>query len=220
MQAAAEASPSGMVSIVGPDVAQVAELVKEAKSAGKMELANYLCPGNTVVSGDLAACAAIEKLAEAKGARTIRLAVAGAFHTELMKPADEKLARGFRNGGAEVAANSGLVERRCQAAHRSGRDSRLARQAGSQPGSLGRNHEKPAGGRGRTVLRDRPGPGAGGAIETGQSEDRLPQLHRLTPDFRGGFPEKRAGISFLFWVSLNTFLNVMPVGSCRQGVYH
>jgi [acyl-carrier-protein] S-malonyltransferase len=91
MQAAAESSPSGMVSIIGPDVAQVAELVNQAKSAGKIELANFLCPGNTVVSGDLAACAAIEKVAEEKGARTIRLAVAGAFHTELMKPADEKL---------------------------------------------------------------------------------------------------------------------------------
>src|SRR5207237_2472641 len=38
------------------------------------------------------ACAALEKLAEEKRARTVRLAVAGAFHTPLMKPADEKLA--------------------------------------------------------------------------------------------------------------------------------
>jgi [acyl-carrier-protein] S-malonyltransferase len=92
MQAAAEASPSGMVSIIGPEIAQVEELVKEARSAGKLEIANYLCPGNTVVSGILAACEAIEQLAPQKGGRTVRLAVAGAFHTDLMKPADEKLA--------------------------------------------------------------------------------------------------------------------------------
>jgi [acyl-carrier-protein] S-malonyltransferase len=91
MQAAAEASPSGMVSVLGLDVPQVEGLVNEARSAGQLELANYLCPGNTVVSGSLPACAAVEKLAEAKGARTMRLAVAGAFHTSLMKPADERL---------------------------------------------------------------------------------------------------------------------------------
>ena len=92
MQEASDATPSGMVSILGLDAAQVEELVNEAKSAGKIELANYLCPGNTVVSGSLTACDAIENLAEVKGARAIRLAVAGAFHTDLMRPADEKLA--------------------------------------------------------------------------------------------------------------------------------
>ncbi|MCE9533705.1 MAG: ACP S-malonyltransferase [Planctomycetes bacterium] len=92
MQAAAEANPSGMISILGPEAAQIEEMVVEARSAGKLEMANYLCPGNTVVSGDLPACAAIEKIVEIKGGRTIRLAVAGAFHTDLMRPADEKLA--------------------------------------------------------------------------------------------------------------------------------
>jgi [acyl-carrier-protein] S-malonyltransferase len=92
MQEAAEASPSGMVSIIGLEVSDVEALVNEAKSAGKMELANYLCPGNTVVSGSMAACDCIEKLVETKVGRTTRLKVAGAFHTDLMRPADEKLA--------------------------------------------------------------------------------------------------------------------------------
>lgn len=92
MQAAAVASPSGMVSVLGPERAQVEELVNEARSAGKLELANYLCPGNTVASGTLPACEALEKLADSKGARTIRLPVAGAFHTDLMRPADERVA--------------------------------------------------------------------------------------------------------------------------------
>jgi [acyl-carrier-protein] S-malonyltransferase len=92
MQAASDATPSGMVSILGPDAAEVAELCAKARSAGTLEVANLLCPGNTVVSGSQAACAAVERLAEEAGARTIRLAVAGAFHTTIMKPADEALA--------------------------------------------------------------------------------------------------------------------------------
>src|SRR5438067_2091214 len=57
-----------------------------------LEVANLLCPGNTVVSGGREACAALERLAGESGARTVRLAVAGAFHTALMKPADDRLA--------------------------------------------------------------------------------------------------------------------------------
>ena len=92
MQAASDATPSGMVSVIGPDAAEVEALCEAARSAGVLRVANLLCPGNTVVSGVLPACAALEKLAEEKRARTVRLAVAGAFHTEIMKPADEALA--------------------------------------------------------------------------------------------------------------------------------
>lgn len=92
MQAAADATPSGMVSILGMETERVEALCAEARSAGRLEIANLLCPGNIVVSGDKAACEAVERLAEAAGGRTVRLAVAGAFHTEIMKPADEALA--------------------------------------------------------------------------------------------------------------------------------
>jgi len=44
-----------------------------------------------VCSGTNNACDLLEKLAEAKGARTVRLAVAGAFHTDIMHPADGQL---------------------------------------------------------------------------------------------------------------------------------
>src|SRR5207245_4811454 len=81
MQAAADASPSGMVSVLTLDRGKVEELVKKAQPAGTLEIANLLCPGNTVVSGTLLACEAVEKLAAEAGGKTIRLAVAGAFHT-------------------------------------------------------------------------------------------------------------------------------------------
>jgi [acyl-carrier-protein] S-malonyltransferase len=92
MQAAADATPSGMVSLIGLERPQVEELCGKARDAGTLEIANLLCPGNIVVSGTKAACDKIAALAEETGARTVRLAVAGAFHTVLMKPADEALA--------------------------------------------------------------------------------------------------------------------------------
>ena len=93
MQAAADATPSGMVSVLGLDVPQVEELVIEARGADTLEVANLLCPGNTAVSGARAALDRFEQLCVQKGGiRTVRLTVAGAFHTALMKPADEALA--------------------------------------------------------------------------------------------------------------------------------
>jgi [acyl-carrier-protein] S-malonyltransferase len=93
MQAASDATPSAMVSVLGLDKAKVEELCARARTAGLIEVANLLCPGNIVVSGSKAACDEVEKLAPDMGAmKTIRLAVAGAFHTTLMKPADSTLA--------------------------------------------------------------------------------------------------------------------------------
>jgi [acyl-carrier-protein] S-malonyltransferase len=93
MQAAAEATPGGMAAVLGLEVPEVESLVADARSAGLLEVANLLCPGNTVVSGGAAAIDKLEQLCQERGGiRTARLAVAGAFHTSLMKPADEKLA--------------------------------------------------------------------------------------------------------------------------------
>jgi len=94
MQAAADATPSGMVSVLGLPLDKLEDLcAKVRQSTGLIEVANHLCPGNLVVSGTKEACAELERMAPEAGAtKTIRLAVAGAFHTALMKPADEKLA--------------------------------------------------------------------------------------------------------------------------------
>jgi [acyl-carrier-protein] S-malonyltransferase len=92
MQAAADTTPGGMVAVLVIEAPQVQELVDEAKSAGPLELANYLCPGNTVVSGAAGAIEQLCRIATERNLKFSRLAVAGAFHTDLMKPADEKLA--------------------------------------------------------------------------------------------------------------------------------
>jgi [acyl-carrier-protein] S-malonyltransferase len=91
MQAAADARAGTMVSVLLLEQPKVAELVAAASSKGLVQIANYLCPGNLAVSGEVEACAELEKLAQAAGAKTVRLAVAGAFHTPLMQPAVESL---------------------------------------------------------------------------------------------------------------------------------
>jgi [acyl-carrier-protein] S-malonyltransferase len=94
MQESSDATPSSMVSVLGLAQDKVEALCAKARPAGLIEVANLLCPGNIVVSGTKSACDEVEKLAPEMGAmKTIRLAVAGAFHTAIMKPADEKLAQ-------------------------------------------------------------------------------------------------------------------------------
>lgn len=92
MQDAADQSPSSMVSVLGLEPEQVESICAEARGDGVLEIANYLCPGNLVLSGDRAACQRAAELAEHAGAmKIIPLAVAGAFHTRLMQPAVERL---------------------------------------------------------------------------------------------------------------------------------
>ncbi|MFO0970152.1 MAG: ACP S-malonyltransferase [Gemmataceae bacterium] len=92
MQEAADATPSAMTSVLGLPAEKVEELCAKAREKGRVELANLLCPSNIAVSGDKAAIEEVERLAPEFGAmKAIRLAVAGAFHTIIMQPADEKL---------------------------------------------------------------------------------------------------------------------------------
>jgi [acyl-carrier-protein] S-malonyltransferase len=94
MQAASDATPSGMVSVLGLSQEKVEELCTKASAVGSVQIANLLCPSNIVVSGTKAGCDEVERLAPEMGAmKTIRLPVAGAFHTDIMKPADENLAQ-------------------------------------------------------------------------------------------------------------------------------
>src|SRR4051794_2698214 len=92
MQAAALATPSGMSSVLGLDEPAIDELCRRVASHGRLWKANLLGPGNIVVSGETAALAQVEAVATELGAsRVIALKVAGAFHSDLMKPADAQL---------------------------------------------------------------------------------------------------------------------------------
>ncbi len=93
MQAAADLVPSGMVSVLGLDLDKVQAVCDEARQPGEvLQIANHLCPGNIVISGHTSACERVPAIAEKAGAmKTIRLSVAGAFHTPLMAPAVQRL---------------------------------------------------------------------------------------------------------------------------------
>jgi [acyl-carrier-protein] S-malonyltransferase len=93
MQAAAVATPSGMVSVLGLDEPKVDELCQRIAPSGRLWKANMLGPGNIVVSGEKPALEQVPAVATELGAmKVVPLAVAGAFHSELMKPADDQLA--------------------------------------------------------------------------------------------------------------------------------
>jgi [acyl-carrier-protein] S-malonyltransferase len=93
MQESSNATPSGMVSVLGLERDVVERLCDENRGDETLQIANLLCPCNFVVSGTVGACERIADAAPKAGAmRVIPLAVAGAFHTQLMKPADTKLA--------------------------------------------------------------------------------------------------------------------------------
>lgn len=93
MQQAADATPSGMVSILGLERVEVEALCEKARGEEILEVANLLCPGNIAVSGTIAACERAAEMARSFGAlKAVPLAVAGAFHTQIMRPADERLA--------------------------------------------------------------------------------------------------------------------------------
>lgn len=94
MQAAATATPSAMASVLLLDRERLESICQSVRSSrGIVSIANYLCPGNLVVSGVREAVFAVEESAQAAGAKTVRLAVAGAFHTPIMQPAVEQLTR-------------------------------------------------------------------------------------------------------------------------------
>lgn len=65
--------------------------IEEASEAGKAYIANYNCPGQTVIAGELPAIERISESIKKAGGRTIALSVGGPFHTPFMEPAGEKL---------------------------------------------------------------------------------------------------------------------------------
>lgn len=93
MQKACEAAPSTMAAIIAlPD--ETIELVcEEVSKPGDIVVpANYNCPGQVVISGNIDAVnAACEKLKAAGAKRALPLKVGGAFHSPLMQPAKDEL---------------------------------------------------------------------------------------------------------------------------------
>ena len=91
MQAACEQNPGTMAAVLGLDDDKVIDVCAKI-GAGVVVAANFNCPGQVVISGEIeavdAACVAMK---EAGARRALRLPVGGAFHSPLMQPAAEAL---------------------------------------------------------------------------------------------------------------------------------
>ena len=97
MQEASDSPPSGMTSIIGIEPEQAESVCGAAvANGGVCVVANLNAPGQVVISGDLEALDRAEKIAADQGfRRSIRLDVAGAFHSPLMEPARARLEQGI-----------------------------------------------------------------------------------------------------------------------------
>ena len=91
MQHACEQTPSTMAAVLGLEDKVVEDICSD--NPGIVVAANYNCPGQLVISGDINAVnAACEALKDAGARRALILPVGGAFHSPLMEPAREELA--------------------------------------------------------------------------------------------------------------------------------
>ena len=106
MAKAAEGIESAMTAVLMLDRETLQRCCEEASDAGVVKICNYNCPGQLVIGGEKAAVAKAGELAKAAGARRLMpLRVSGPFHTPLMQPASEALARRFETeefGGMQI----------------------------------------------------------------------------------------------------------------------
>jgi len=107
MHLAAIQSPGSMAAVLGMDEATLKQVASEAG----VYIANYNSPGQVVISGDKDKMAAASDALIAKGAKVVPLAVSGAFHTPLMVPAADGLAKvierlQFKDAAIPIIANT------------------------------------------------------------------------------------------------------------------
>jgi len=96
MQRACERQPSTMAAVLGLDDGRVEEICSSI--VGIVVPANYNCPGQVVISGEISAVDVACKALKAAGAKhTLRLPVSGAFHSPLMGSAREELEAAIMN---------------------------------------------------------------------------------------------------------------------------
>lgn len=98
MQKACEAAPGTMAAVIGLPDEKIEEICAEVSTDGNIVVAaNYNCPGQLVISGNVDAInVACEKLKAAGAKRALPLKVGGAFHSPLMQPAKEELEKAIK----------------------------------------------------------------------------------------------------------------------------
>lgn len=98
MEKAVPENKGGMYAIIGMDKEVIEEVVNENKKNGVIEIANYNCPGQIVISGEKEVLKkAVEDLKEKGAKRLIELNVSGPFHTSMLKEAEDNLMKELEN---------------------------------------------------------------------------------------------------------------------------
>ncbi len=111
MKAAGERAPGGMAAILNLDAAALAEACAEARAApgGGVQVAHDNCPGQVVISGDVASLDKAMELARARGAkRALKLPVSIAAHSPLMQSGVDALAQ-FVSGLSIAAPRAPVI---------------------------------------------------------------------------------------------------------------
>lgn len=91
MHDAGEQNPGAMTALVGISPAEAQTIVQTAGRGDVLTVANENSPKQTVVSGSVPAIERAEEMARSRGAKAVRLKVAGAFHSSLMQPALDRV---------------------------------------------------------------------------------------------------------------------------------
>jgi|Deesub1362A_J573_1020465.scaffolds.fasta_scaffold00120_73 [acyl-carrier-protein] S-malonyltransferase len=98
MQEAVPLGTGGMIAVLGLDRDKVERITAEAARAGVINAANFNCPGQVVLAGEMPALEEAVKLAKRAGAkRCVPLPVSGPFHSTLMRGAGERLAQALED---------------------------------------------------------------------------------------------------------------------------
>lgn len=97
MAKAGQEHPGSMAAIIGVDDDKIQELCDAVKNVGIVVPANFNCPGQIVVSGEVDAVKALVDNCGAAGVKAVPLAVSGAFHSPLMQSAQAGLADAIAN---------------------------------------------------------------------------------------------------------------------------
>ncbi|WP_239254360.1 ACP S-malonyltransferase [Listeria ilorinensis] len=116
MEAAVPNGAGAMSAVLGSDAETIAAVTEEVSASGEaVQIANYNCPGQIVISGTKEGVhQATEKLKEAGVKRILPLAVSGPFHSELMRPAAEQFADvlneiTFQDGKVAIVNNADVA---------------------------------------------------------------------------------------------------------------
>jgi [acyl-carrier-protein] S-malonyltransferase len=110
MQRAGEERPGAMTALLGVGAGEAASLCDEVRGDDELVVANENSPAQVVISGSVTAIEGAETLAKERRIRSVRLPVAGAFHSPLMEPSraaiDERIdAIGFSAPSYPIAEN-------------------------------------------------------------------------------------------------------------------